>query len=80
LSWAAPTDNTNGSALTNLAGYNIYYGTSASSMATKISITTVGILDYTVSDLAHGTWYFAITAVNTSGQESQLSGTVTVSL
>jgi hypothetical protein len=80
LSWRAPTDNTNGTALTNLAGYNIYYGTSASAMSTKISITTVGLMDYVVGNLAHGTWYFAITSVNSTGEESALSGTVSATL
>jgi len=49
-------------------------------MATKVSITTVGLVDYNVSNLAHGTWYFAINAVNSAGEESALSGTVSVTL
>jgi len=80
LSWNAPTDNTNGTALTNLAGYNIYYGTSATAMSTKINIATVGLLDYVVSNLAHGTWYFAMTSVNSMGQESAPSASVSVTL
>jgi len=51
IAWSAPTDNTDGSALTNLAGYNIYYGTSANAMTTKINIATVGMLIYVVSNL-----------------------------
>jgi len=43
LSRSAPTENTNGTALTNLAGFNIYYGTSTAAMTNKISINTVGI-------------------------------------
>jgi len=64
LSWSAPTENTNGSALTNLSGYVIYYGTSASAMTQTIDVNTVGILTYVVDNLSAGTWYFQIVAVN----------------
>jgi hypothetical protein len=73
LSWYAPTQNVDGTALTDLAGYNIYYGTSATAMTQKININTVGILTYVISNLSSGTWYFAITAVNSAGIESSPS-------
>lgn len=76
LSWSAPTENTNGSALTDLAGYSIYYGTSATTMTNMISINTVGMLTYVVSELTPGTWYFAVVAVSDSGMESNPSTTV----
>jgi hypothetical protein len=76
LSWSAPTENTNGSALTNLAGYSIYYGTSSTAMTNMISINTVGMLTYVVSELTPGTWYFAVVAVSDSGMESNPSTTV----
>ena len=76
LSWTAPTMNSDGSALTDLAGYHIYYGTSPSTMSTVINIGTVATTTYTLSNLASGTWYFAATAYTTSGLESALSGTV----
>jgi hypothetical protein len=56
--------------LTNLAGYDIYYGTSQNAMTQKITITTVGMLSYTISDLSSGTWYFEILSVNAAGVES----------
>src|ERR1700686_4746433 len=43
LSWTAPDQNTDGSTLTNLAGYRIYYGTSANTLDQVIQINTVGI-------------------------------------
>jgi hypothetical protein len=76
LSWFAPTENTNDSALTNLAGYVIHYGKSASSMTNKITINTVGMQTYVISDLSSGTWFFAVTAVNAAGVESAPSDTV----
>jgi hypothetical protein len=49
-------------------------------MTTKISIATVGMLTYVISNLNSGTWYFAITSVNTSGVESTLSATVSTTI
>lgn len=75
LNWTAPTTNTDGTALTNLSGYKIYYGTSASSLSNSVSVS-LGLSSYMISNLASGTWYFAITAVNSSGIESALSSVV----
>jgi len=80
LSWSAPTENTNGSALTNLSGYVIYYGTSASAMTQTIDINTVGMLTYVVDNLSAGTWYFQIVAVNAAGDVSSPSATVSASI
>src|SRR5690348_9234476 len=38
LSWVAPTQNSDGSQLTNLAGYNIYYGTDPSALTQTIQV------------------------------------------
>jgi hypothetical protein len=75
LTWTAPTTNTDGSALTDLAGYHIYYGNSPSALSTMIDIASAGTLSYTVGSLASGTWYFAISAYTTSGLQSALSAT-----
>jgi hypothetical protein len=77
LSWAAPDENTDGSALTNLAGYRIYYGTSADALDQVIDIPSVGITTYVVDDLTAGTYYFSIRAYNAVGAESALSNLVT---
>jgi hypothetical protein len=76
LSWAAPDENTDGSALTNLAGYRIYYGTSADALDQIIDIPSVGITTYVVDDLVAGTYYFSIRAYNAVGAESALSNIV----
>jgi hypothetical protein len=80
LSWSAPTENTNGSALTNLSGYVIYYGTSPSAMTQTIDINTVGMLTYVVDNLSAGSWYFQIVAVNAAGVQSSPSATVNVNI
>jgi len=74
LSWDAPTTNTDGSALT-LSGYRLVYGQSATSMNQTVPITNPGLTSYTVSNLASGTWYFAIYAVSSTGAESVASNT-----
>jgi hypothetical protein len=76
LSWDAPDENTDGSALTNLAGYRIYYGASADDLRQVIDIPGVGMTTYVIDDLATGTYYFSIRAYNAQGAESALSNIV----
>ena len=73
VSWSAPTQNTDGSALTNLAGFNIYYGTSASNLNQSVQIANPGLTTYALGNLAPGAWYFAVNAYTTAGAESALS-------
>lgn len=73
LSWTPPTQNVDGSALTNLAGYRVYYGTSAGSLTTSVQLANAGLSRYTVDNLSSGTWYFAVKAYTTSGAESAFS-------
>lgn len=74
LSWEPPTENTDGSALTNLKGYKIHYGNSSGSYDQTVTIDNAGISSYVLENLAAGTYYIAISAVTTSGAESDLSG------
>ncbi len=73
LSWLPPTTNTNGTTLTDLAGYRIYYGQSPTAMTDVIDISNAGLTAYMVENLSAGTWYFAIKAVTSTGIESSLS-------
>jgi hypothetical protein len=77
LSWTPPTQNSNGTALTNLAGYRIYYGTSASTMNRTIQVANPGLSRYVVENLSAATWYFAVRAYTTAGVESASSNTAT---
>jgi Putative Ig domain len=76
IAWTPPTENTNGSTLTDLAGYHLYYGTSQSSLNKVVDITNPGLASYVLSSLSAGTWYFALTSVNTQGVESARSAVV----
>lgn len=76
LSWTPPTTNTNGTTLTNLAGYRIYYGTSPSSLTRTVTLSNAGLTRYVISDLSAATWYFSVRAYSSSGAESVASNTV----
>lgn len=74
LSWLPPTENTDGSTLTDLSGYKIYYGTSSDTLTSTISLNNAGISSYVVEGLTAGTaYYFAVSAVNSSDIQSGLS-------
>ena len=76
INWMPPTENVDGSTLTNLAGYHLYYGTSQSSLTHVVNITNPGLATYVVSDLPAATYYFAVTSLNTNGTESPRSSLV----
>jgi hypothetical protein len=73
LSWTPPTTNTDGTPLTNLAGYKIYWGTTAGSYPNSVSLTNPGLTSYVVTNLVPGTYFFVATAVNSVGAESVFS-------
>jgi len=76
LSWSSPTARTDGSALTNLAGYRIYYGTSSGSLSKSITIDNPGVTTYVVENLSSGTYFFAMTAFDAQGVESSRTNPV----
>jgi hypothetical protein len=80
LDWMPPTENTDGSVLTNLAGYTVYYGTSPGNMTQSVKITNPGLTAYTLSNLPSGRWYFAVTSYSSTGLESSRSGIVSTTI
>lgn len=74
LSWSPPTQNTDGTPLTDLSAYRIYFGKSSRQYNNEITINNSGITTYVVDNLSPDTYYFAATAVNSSGMESSYSG------
>lgn len=65
--------NTDGSPLTNLAGYKVYWGTASGVYQDRRVINNAAATTSVVSNLAPGRWYFAVSALNASGAESQKS-------
>jgi hypothetical protein len=76
LDWTPPTANTDGSVLTNLAGYNVHYGTSPDQLTQADKLANPGLTSYVVNNLSTGKWYFAISSYAATGVESSNSGVV----
>ena len=76
LFWEAPTQRTDGSALTNLSGYNVLYGRISGIYDYEINITNPGTVTYVIENLMPGDWYFAMTAYDSQGLESARSNEV----
>lgn len=70
VKWTAPTKNTDGSSLSNLASYKVVYGTSSGSLTQTKAINDPKATSTTLGSLGAGTWYFALRAVNSNGTES----------
>lgn len=75
LSWQPPTQNEDGTPLTNLGGYRISYGSSPTNLTQHVELANPGLSTYVVTGLGSGTWHFALRAYTTSGTESGLSNT-----
>lgn len=73
VSWMPPTQNTDGTALTNLAGYKVLYGTNSQNLSQTATISNPSLSTYVVESLAVGTWYFAIQAYTAAGAHSEPS-------
>jgi hypothetical protein len=72
LSWVAPSTNADGSRLTDLGGYIVYYGEETSTDYTYAE--DVGNLTYIeITDLTPGTWCFALASYDIDGNESDYS-------
>jgi hypothetical protein len=73
LSWAGPTRNTDGTLLTDLSGYRVYYGQTSGQYSRALSLPSPTLTNVAIEGLASGTWYFAVKALASDGQESTFS-------
>lgn len=76
VTWTAPTTNTDGSPLTDLAKYVVKYGQSntPAGLTAEGTVSPPLALTWTSpAGLAAGNWYAAVIAVNASGVQSDLS-------
>ena len=74
LSWQPPTQNEDGSPLTDLAGYKIHWGTTSGNYTSSATLNNPGITTYVVENLASGTYFFAMQSFNSQGLDSAYSG------
>ncbi len=80
LSWSPPTTNVDGTPLTDLGGYKIYCGIAA---RTYNVIKDVGnVVEYLILNMVSkdGTYFCAVTAYDTTGNESAYSNEVSFTI
>jgi hypothetical protein len=75
LSWTAPTTNADGTPLTDLGGYKAYWGTASRNYQNNKDVGNV--TTYKITGLGEGKWFFAVTAYDTSNNESAYSNEAT---
>jgi len=75
-----PTENTDGTALTDFAGVIIYYGTSPSNLNQNVRVASTTQTSYTLTNLDAGTWYFGGVAYTTTGVQSAMSSLVSATI
>ncbi len=80
LSWVRPTQNVDGTQLANLAGYRIHYGQVSGQYDYSVSIGSPSITSAMIENLAPARWYFAVTAVTSSGTQSDYSAELSKAL
>jgi hypothetical protein len=80
LAWTPPTENVDGTALTDLSGYRIHYGDSPQSYSETISVSNPGLTRFVIESLPAGTHYVAMTAFNKAGAESDYSDEVKITV
>ena len=73
VSWSVPLLNTDGTSLTGVTGYRIYYGPSPANLPDSILVPGAGATSHVISGLTPGTHYFAVATLNSVGVASDLS-------
>ena len=79
ITWSAPLARVDGTSasISEIGSYNIYYGTSPAALANVVRVTDAYKFTYTFASLALNTYYFVVTAVDSTGVESAYSNVVT---
>jgi hypothetical protein len=72
LRWQPPTQREDGTPLTSVGGYTLYYGRDSSNLERAVHLGG-SVTEYRVDFLERGTWYFAVSASDSNGVESRLS-------
>ncbi len=78
LEWDAPTTDAVGRPLEDLQGYRLYYRETESAAGAETMIELGAETGVTVSGLPAGDYLFAVTALDTLGNESDLSNPLPV--
>lgn len=54
----------------DLISYRIYYGTDPANLRSTIEVPRTNMPDYVIRNLSPGTYYFVVTALNSSGESN----------
>jgi hypothetical protein len=73
VSWVPPTENEDGTRLTALAGYRIYYGKVSGQYAYSVTVGSPSITSAKIESLEPAVWYVAVTAITSAGMQSDFS-------
>jgi hypothetical protein len=73
LVWLPPTENEDGTPLTDLSGYKLYWGTTEGDYPNSVTLPNPGVTRYVVEHLTPATWHFVLTATTSRGSESDYS-------
>jgi len=71
--WVAPTTNVDGTPITDLQGFRVFYGTASGQYSQSVYIASSTITSAVIEELTPATWYFAVKAISGSGVESAYS-------
>ena len=75
VAWVPPAENTDGSDLTDLAGYNLYYGIDSGNYTEVVPVNDASLTSFELP-IAPGEYYMAMTAYDFDGNESELSNEI----
>ncbi len=73
VSWDIPTNNVDGSPMTDLAGFRVHYGTASQNYVEVVEVNDATTGSKLIEDLEPATYFFAVTAVDLAGNESATS-------
>ena len=80
LTWTPPTRNTDGSPLTDLAGYELRWGPDGGNLNQSVTLSNGGLSRYVLDGISPGRYRFVIYAVNRQGVSSSPSNTARVTV
>jgi len=74
VSWVPPTQNMDGTPVTGLSGFRVFYGTASRQYAQSLLVSSPSLRSVVVEGLSPGTtWYFGVKSVSNTGVESEYS-------
>lgn len=76
LTWTLPTTNTNGTVLTDLAGFHVFFGKAAGTLDQEAIVGGATATTVDIPELLPGTWFFAVASTNAKGLDGPLSTVV----